>query len=95
MRNKSTVYLHKEAEAIDLTVESDPPKRKATTQGKTPNNKKQHCDISNANLDAQLKQVSAINANDSLLHAATKDNKAKKVTKYFTMPVLGKKSSIW
>jgi hypothetical protein len=28
------------AEAIDLTVESDPPKQKATTQGKTPNTKK-------------------------------------------------------
>ena len=61
-----------EAEAIDLTVESnppkqqgktpnmkksDPPKRKATTPGKTPNKKKQHCDISDADLDAQLKQV--------------------------------------
>ncbi len=67
-----------EAEAIDLTVESDPPKQ----QGKTPNTKKsdppkrkatnkkkQRCDISDANLDAQLKQVSTKNANDSLLHA--------------------------
>jgi hypothetical protein len=34
-------------------------------------------------------------ANDSLLHAATKDNETKSVTKYFTMPVLGKKSSVW
>jgi hypothetical protein len=77
-------------------VESDPPKRKVTTQGKTSNKKKQHCDISDAGLDAQLKQVSAFNANDSLLHAATKDNETKKVTKeYFTMPVLGKKSSVW
>ncbi len=99
-----------EVEAIDLTEELDPPKqqgkipntkksdspkRKATTPGKTPNKKKQHCDISDADLDAQLKQVSAKNANDSLLHAATKDNKTKRVTKYFTMPVLGKKSSVW
>ncbi len=94
-----------EAEAIDLTVELDPPKQKATTQGKTPNTKKsdppkhkattpgkqisskkkQRCDISDANLDAQLKQVSPQNANDSLLcandsllHAATKDNETKK-----------------
>ncbi len=76
-------------------MESDPPKCKATTQGKNPNKKKQCCDISDADLDAQLKQVSTINANDSLLHAATKDNKTKKVSKYFTMPVLDKKSSIW
>jgi hypothetical protein len=106
-----------EAEAIDLTVESDPPKqqgktpntkksdppkRKATTPGETPNKKKQHCDISDADLDAQLKQVSTKNANDSLLHAndsllhaATEDNETKRVTKYFTMPVIGKKSSVW
>jgi hypothetical protein len=106
-----------EAEAIDLMVEldppkqqgktpnrkkSDPPKHKATTPGKTPNKKKQCCDISDADLDAQLKQVSTKNANDSLLHAndsllyaATKDNETKRVTKYFTMPVLGKKSSVW
>ncbi len=71
-----------EAEAIDLTVESDPPKRKATIQGKTPNTKKsdppkrkattprkqtsnkkkQHCDISDADLDAQLKQASEIDS---------------------------------
>ncbi len=89
------LFTPPEAEAIDLTVEMDPPKRKATTQGKTPNKKNQRCDISDANLDAQLKQVNAIKANDSLLHAATKDNKTKKITKYFTMPVLGKKSSIW
>jgi hypothetical protein len=89
------LFTQPEAEAIGLTVELDPPKRKATTQGKNPNKKKQHCDISDADLDAQLKQVSAINANDSLLCAATKDNETKKVTKYFTMPVLGKKSSIW
>ncbi len=57
------LFTQPEAEAIDLTVESDPPKRKATTQGKTPNKKKQCCDISNADLDAKLKQVSAINAN--------------------------------
>ncbi len=106
-----------EAEAIDLTVEldppkrqgktpntkkSDPPKRRATTPGKIPNKKKQRCDVSDADLDAQLTQVSAKNANDSLLHAndsllhaATKDNESKRVTKYFTMPVLGKKSSVW
>ena len=104
-----------EAEAIDLTVESDPPKQKATTQGKTPNTeksdppkrkatnpgkqtsnkKKQRCDISDADLDAQLKQVSPQNANDSLLHAndsllhaATEENETKRVTKkYFTMPL--------
>ena len=112
-----------EAEAIDLTVESDPPKRKATTQGKTPNTeksdppkrkatnpgkqisnkKKQRCDISDADLESQLKQVSPQNANDSLLrandsllHAATEDNETKRVTKkYFTMPFLGNKSSVW
>jgi hypothetical protein len=91
-----------EAEAVDLTVELDPPKRKATTPGKTTKKKKQRCDISDANLDAQLKQVSTKNVNDFLLHAndflldvATEDNKTKRVTKYFTMPVLGKKSSVW
>ncbi len=95
-----------EAEAIDLTAantkKSDPPKCKATPPGKTPNKKKKCCDISDANLDAQLKQVSTKNANDSLLHAddsllhaATEDNETKRVTKYFTMPVLGKKSSVW
>ncbi len=93
--HKHGLFTQPEAEAIDLTVESDPPKCKVTTQGKTPNKKKQHCDISDADLDAQLKQWSTVNANDSLLHAATKDNKTKKVTKYFTMPVLGKKSYIW
>ncbi len=65
------------------------------TPRKDKGKKKQRCDISDANLDAQLKQVSTINANDSLLHAATKENETKKVTKYFTMLVLGKKSSIW
>ena len=91
-----------EAEAVDLTVELDPPKRKATTPGKTTKKKKQRCDISDANLDAQLKQVSTKNVNDFLLHAndslldvATEDNKTKRVTKYFTMPVIGKKSSVW
>jgi hypothetical protein len=99
-----------EAEAIDNltaanTKKSDPPKRKATPPGKTSKKKKKkkkRCDISDANLDAQLKQVSPKNANDSLLHAddsllhaATEDNETKRVTKYFTMPVLGKKSSIW
>ncbi len=49
---------------------------------------------SDAELDAQLKQVSTFNANDSLLHAATKDNGSKKAIKYFTMPVLGKVSGI-
>jgi hypothetical protein len=84
------------------TKKSDPHKRKATPPDKTPNKKKKRCDISDANLDAQLKQVSTKNANDSLLHAnnsllhaATEDNKTKRVTKYFTMPVLGKKSSVW
>ncbi len=62
---------------------------------------KQHLDITDADLDAQLKQVSAFNANNSLLQAATIDKKgdteemSKKVTKYFTKPVLGNKSSIW
>ncbi len=84
-----------EAEAIDLTVESEFPNHKAVTQGKTPNKKKQHSDISDAELDAQLKQVSTFNANDSLLHAATKDNESKKAIKYFTMPVLGRKPSNW
>ena len=51
------------------TKKSDPPKRKATTPGKTPNKKNQRCDISDANLDAQLKQVSVKNANDSVLLA--------------------------
>ena len=99
-----------EAEAIDNltaanTKTSDPPKRKATPPGKTSKKKKKkkkRCDISDTDLDAQLKQVSPQNANDSLLHAddsllhaATEDNETKRVTKYFTMPVLGKKSSIW
>jgi len=48
-----------------------------------------------ADLDAQLKQVSTFNANDSLLHAATEDNESKKAIKYYSMPVLGKKSSKW
>ena len=82
---------------------SDPPKRKATTPGKqTSNKKKQRCDISDADLDAQLKQVSPQNANDSLLcandsllHAATEDNETKRVTKYFAMPFPGKNSSVW
>jgi hypothetical protein len=38
---------------------------------------------------------SLLHADDSLLHAATEDNETKRVTKYFTMPVLGKKSSVW
>jgi hypothetical protein len=47
-----------EAEAIDdltaaITKKLDPPKRKATPPGKTPNKKKKRCDISDANLDAQ------------------------------------------
>jgi hypothetical protein len=42
-----------------ITKKSDPPKRKATTPDKqTSNKKKQRCDISDADLDAQLKQVS-------------------------------------
>jgi hypothetical protein len=95
-----------EAEAIDLmaanTKKSDPPKRKATPPCKNPNKNKKRCDISDAYLDAQLKQVSTKNANDSLLraddsllHAATEDNESKRVTKYLFMPVLGKKSSVW
>ena len=94
------------AEAIDLTVESEAPntkrsgpsKRKVITitpGSKTPNKKKQRSDISDADLDAQLKQVSTFNANDSLLHAATEDNESKKAIKYFSMPVLGNKSSKW
>jgi len=57
------------AEAIDLTVESEAPntkqlgpsKRKVITitpGSKTPNKKRQRFDISDADLDAQLKQVS-------------------------------------
>ena len=79
-------------------AKSDPLKRKATPPGKTSKKKKKkkkHCGISDADLDAQLKQVSTKNADDSLLHAATEDNETKRVTKYFTMPVLGKKSSVW
>ena len=38
---------------------------------------------------------SLLHADDSLLHAATEDNETKRVTKYFTMPILGKKSSVW
>ena len=79
------LFTQPEAEAIDLTVESnppkqqgktpntkksDPPKRKATTSGKTPNKKEKRCDISDADLDAQLKQVSAKNVNDSLLSSS-------------------------
>jgi len=94
------------AESIDLTVESEAPntkrpgpsKRKVITitpGSKTPNKKKQRSDISDADLDDQLKQVSTFNANDSILRAATKDNESKKAIKYFTMPVLGRKSSKW
>jgi hypothetical protein len=52
-------------------------------------------------MDAQLKQVSTFNANSSLLQAATIDEEGdteempKKVTKYFTKPILGNKSSVW
>jgi hypothetical protein len=61
-----------EAEAIDLTVElnppkqqgktpntkkSDPPKRKATTPGKTPNKKKQCCDISDNSKTTNTKHI--------------------------------------
>jgi len=79
-----------EAEAIEdltaaITKKSDPPKCKAAPSGKTPNKKKKRCDISDADLDAQLKQVSTKNANDSilhaddsLLHAATEDNETKR-----------------
>jgi len=80
------------------TKRSGPSKRKVITitpGDKTSNKKKQRSDISNADLDAQLKQVSTFNANDSLLRAATKDNESKKAIKYFSMPVLGKKSSRW
>ena len=81
------------AEAIDLTVESEAPntkrsgpsKRKviAITPGrKKTNKKKQRSDISDADLDAQLKKVSTFNANDSLLHAATEDNESKKAIKW-------------
>ena len=86
------------AEAFDLTVESEAPNTKrsgpskreviAITPGrKTPNKKKQRSDISDADLDAQLKQVSTFNANDSLLHAATEDNESKKAIKYFLSPI--------
>jgi hypothetical protein len=68
--------------------------------------KKQHPEISNANLANQLKKLPALNANDSLLQATQvtdldhkdkdKDNdKTFAVTKYFTMPVSGKKQSLW
>jgi hypothetical protein len=50
------------------------PKHKGTTQvDKISKKKKQLPEISNANLAAHLKQVSTVNANDSLLQAATKD----------------------
>ena len=85
------------AEAIDLTVESEaantkrsgPSKRKVITitpGNKTPNKKKQHSDISDADLDAQLKQVSTFNANDSLLHAATKATSPRKQSSTFPCP---------
>ncbi len=82
------------------TKRSGPSKCKAITitpVSKTLNKKKQRSDISDADLDAQLKQVSTFNANDSHLHAPTadEDNESKKAIKYFTMPVLGKKSSKW
>jgi hypothetical protein len=68
--------------------------------------KKQRPEISNANLANQLKKVPALNANDSLLQATQVtdlDHKDKEedndkmlaVTKYFTMPVSGKKQSLW
>jgi hypothetical protein len=83
-------------------VDSDSPKCKGNTQvNKQTSKKKQHPDITNANLDAQLKQVSAFNANNSLLQAATIDKEgdteemSKKVTKYFTKPIIGNKPSVW
>ena len=90
-----TIFLNdasssdEEEEQHNLTAanmkKSDPPKRKAAPPGKTSKKKKKkHCDISNADLNAQLKQVSPKNANDSLLraddsllHAATEDNETK------------------
>jgi hypothetical protein len=94
--------LFTQLEADDITVDSDSPKCKGTTQvDKQASKKKQRPDITDAELDAQLKQVSAFNANNSLLQAATIDKEgdteemSKKVTKYFTKPVLGNKSSVW
>jgi hypothetical protein len=82
-------------------VDSDPCKRKGTTQGDITSKKKQRPEISNANLAAHLKQVRVVNTNDSLFRAATKDKERdteetpRKVTKYITTPILGKKSSLW
>ncbi len=67
--------------------------------------KKQRPEISNANLANQLKKVPALNANDSLLQATQvpdldhedkeeDDDKTLAVTKYFTVPVSGKKQSL-
>jgi hypothetical protein len=94
--------LFTQSEADDLTVDSDSPKRNGTTQrNKQTSKKKQHPDITNANLDARLKQMSAFNAKNSSLQAATIDKEedteemSKKVTKCFTKPVLGNKSHVW
>jgi hypothetical protein len=88
--------LFAQPEADDLTVDLDSPKRKGTTQvNKQASKKKQHPDITNADLDTQLKQVSIFNANNSLLQAATIDKEgdteemSKKVTKYFPKPIHG------
>jgi hypothetical protein len=95
------LYTQPEAEAVDLMVDLDSLKRKGITQVDNTSKKKQHPDVTDANLDAQMKQVSAFNANNSLLQAATIDEKgdtemmSKKVTKYFTKPILGNKSSVW
>jgi hypothetical protein len=61
--------------------------------------KKQHPEISDAELDKQLKQVRVLNANDSLLQtsqtktANVDERTPQKVTKFFTMPVVGNKQS--
>ncbi len=67
-------HLFTQSEADDVMVVLDSPKHKGTTQvNKQTSKKKQHPDITNANLDAQLKQVITFNANNSQLQAATID----------------------
>ncbi len=80
--------------------------RKGPSNGSSWSEKKQRPEMSNANLANQLYKVPALNANDFLLQATQMtdlnhedkeedDDKTLTVTKYFTMPVSGKKQSLW
>jgi len=93
MRKKSNTYLHNQKLKLKQLMTCRRPTQRSRIlpsarqplKAKPPTKKEKHCDISDANLDAQLKQVSTKNANDSilhaddsLLHAATEDNETKR-----------------